>query len=272
MNTQAYIESGILEEYVLGVVSPQEKQEVECLSHIYPEVKAELTRLESTLESYALQHAQNPPRALKDKIFAQMEFASEDDITETEPVLVEESAPESAAEIRIGQQSARPLWALMAVAASVVLALVSSWAVYQLTLTNGQNEKLAAQMKTLQTTADNNQTIASYYRNPDVRIIRMPGLDKAPESTVVALWNQQTQEVFLDVQNLPAAPAGKQYQLWTIVDGKPVDMGVLAQDYAGRVLQMKRANATPAAFAITLEKEGGSPSPTLEEMYVMGKV
>jgi anti-sigma-K factor RskA len=26
------------------------------------------------------------------------------------------------------------------------------------------------------------------------------------------------------------------------------------------------------AFAVTLEKEGGSPSPTMDQMYVMGKI
>lgn len=61
MNIQAYIESGILEEYVLGTVSPQEKQEVECMSHIYPEIKEELLRTESALEEYALKHQTLPP-------------------------------------------------------------------------------------------------------------------------------------------------------------------------------------------------------------------
>ena len=60
----------------------------------------------------------------------------------------------------------------------------------------------------------------------------MPGLEKSPESAVVALWNQQTNQVYLDVQNLPAAPAGKQYQLWGIVDGTPVDMGMLDQNFS----------------------------------------
>jgi anti-sigma-K factor RskA len=74
------------------------------------------------------------------------------------------------------------------------------------------------------------------------------------------------------VQNLPAAPTGKQYQLWTIVDGVPVDMGMLDNDFREKVISMKTAKGNVAAFAITLEKQGGSPSPTLEEMYVLGNV
>jgi anti-sigma-K factor RskA len=278
MNTQAYIESGILEEYILGTVSPQEKQEVECLSHIYPEVKAELLRLEVTLEQYAIKHAINPPTNLKDKIFAQMTFGDtaltqpEDEASgATEPVTP--FSPTGGTEIRIGENRvARPLWAMMAVAASVLLAIFGAWAAYQMAETRKQNEQLAAEVSNLKQTTDYTQALAAHYRNPDVRAVRMPGLDKSPESTVVALWNQQTNEVFLDVQNLPTAPAGKQYQLWGIVNGAPVDMGMLDADFSNKVLRMKSINADAAAFAITLEKQGGSPNPTMEEMYVMGKV
>ncbi len=276
MNTQAYIESGILEEYALGVVSPQEKQEVECLSKIYPEVKAELLRLEASLEQYAIQHQVPAPAGLKDKIFAQMTFGptAEVDTAEVEP---EEApapfTPTGATEIRLGQgQVARPLWGMMAVAASVLLAIFAGWSAYQLSEANEQNTQLNSEVASLKETSEYSQALAAFYRDPNVKSIRMPGLDKSPESSVVALWNQQTNQVYLDVQNLPAAPAGKQYQLWGIVNGAPVDLGMLDREFAGKVLQMKSTLPNPAAFAITLEKEGGSPNPTMEEMYVMGKV
>jgi anti-sigma-K factor RskA len=64
-------------------------------------------------------------------------------------------------------------------------------------------------------------------------------------------------------------PPGKQYQLWAIVDGKPVDAGMVG-DCEG-LCKMKVINRAEA-FAITLEKEGGSSAPTLTAMYVMGKV
>jgi len=68
---------------------------------------------------------------------------------------------------------------------------------------------------------------------------------------------------------LPQAPSGKQYQLWALVDGKPVDAGMIG-DCNGlcRLKNIPRAQA----FAITLEREGGSPTPTMDQMYVLGKV
>ena len=76
------------------------------------------------------------------------------------------------------------------------------------------------------------------------------------------------------VNNLPQAAPEKQYQLWAIVDGKPVDAGMVEEsaDASGKLL-LKMHNIPEAqAFAITLEKKGGSPTPTMEAMFVVGKV
>jgi anti-sigma-K factor RskA len=275
MNTRDYIESGILEEYVLGVTSPQERKEVECLSSVYPEVKAELVRLEKSLEQYALLHQTPAPARLKNDIFAQMTFGSD---AETQPVTDAQEInvrpiPSGSAEMHpVPTAAVRPLWAMMAVAASVLLAIFGAWTAYQMSEVRTQNEQLAAEVSELSRRTEYNEALAASYRDPNTKVVRMPGLEKAPESNVVALWNQKTNEVLLDVQNLPAAPIGKQYQLWTIVDGKPVDMGMLDAEFSNRLLRMKSSSPNAVAFAITLEKEGGSPGPTMEEMYVMGKV
>ncbi|HEV7348248.1 anti-sigma factor [Telluribacter sp.] len=268
MNIQAYIESGILEEYVLGTVSEQEMQEVECMSRIYPEIKEELRKLEQAMEKYALEHQVPPPAHLKEKIFAQMSFGP----LPVQGVPAEEA--EDATVVPIGQSAtnARPLWSRMAVAASVLLALMLGWAMYQMSEYRQQNEVLVSEMAELRTDAEYQKTLASLYRNPNYRTVRMAGVEKSPESSVVAFWNQSTNEVLLDVQRLPVPPTGRQYQLWSIVNGTPVDMGVLEAEFAGKILKMKATQPGAAAFAITLEKAGGSPNPTLEEMYVMGNV
>ncbi|WP_373515574.1 anti-sigma factor domain-containing protein [Persicitalea sp.] len=284
MNISAYIDSGILEEYALGIVSPQEKQEVECLTQVYPELKAELELVEKALEQYALQHGVPVPGRVKDTIFTQMKFgpaasaaaadASPADIKEEGRTIEYDTTP-----IQEDARVTRPLWGTLGIAASVLLAIFGAWAAYQYSTTRSENEQLAVEVEnlneqtnTLQQRAEYNEALAANYRNPDVKIVNMPGLEKAPDSEVVALWNQKTNEVLLDVQNLPAPPTGKQYQLWTIVDGKPVDMGMLDDDFMGKLLRMKASSPNAAAFAITLEDDGGKPSPTMEEMVVMGKV
>ena len=297
MNIQAYIESGILEEYVLGTVTPQEKQEVECMSHIYPEIKEELLRTESALEEYALKHQATPPPSLKESIFAQMNFdaAAEED-TKAEETTEETIVPladgtavvqpvDNDARVidnafdRVETKEVTPFWSRLAVAAAVLLALFAGWSAMQMTDMKSANNKLVAEVETMQTDmaamksqAEYNQALAALFRSPTYKHIHMAGLPKSPESAVSAFWNTQTNEVLIDVQNLPAAPQGKQYQLWSIVDGKPMDNGMLDKAFTGKVLKMKNTKPGAAVFAITLEKEGGNPTPTMEEMYVMGKV
>ncbi len=85
-------------------------------------------------------------------------------------------------------------------------------------------------------------------------------------------WNKASKEVFIEIKNLPVPEAGKQYQLWAIVNGKPVDAGMITLTQGDSSLHKMKNFDAVQAFAITLEKEGGSPSPTLTEMYVMGAI
>jgi anti-sigma-K factor RskA len=61
-----------------------------------------------------------------------------------------------------------------------------------------------------------------------------------------------------------------QYQLWAIVDGKPVSAGIYSEDKDSQIVLSKIEN--PQAFAITLEKQGGSIVPTMENMFVIGNI
>ena len=61
----------------------------------------------------------------------------------------------------------------------------------------------------------------------------------------------------------------KQYQLWEIVNGKTVDAGML--DNCTGLCKLKNIPSAQA-FAITLENKGGSPTPTMSALYVMGAV
>jgi anti-sigma-K factor RskA len=299
MNIQAYIESGILEEYVLGTVSTQEKQEVECMSHIYPEIKAELLKTEDALEQYALKHQTAPPDSLKESIFAQMTYDqpvadrtsdSISDLPEANEQIQSFAPTEKSVEIpfTVTRESAEivetkiitPAWAKLALAASVFLALFAAWLAIEMTsmksevaaLTSDKQE-LTYKMETVERIYAYKESLASMYSDPDYKVVKMTGIPtKSPESLVSAFWNQKTNEVMVDVKKLPSAPAGKQYQLWSIVDGVPVDIGMLDAEFMGKVLKMKHTKTGSVAFAITLEKTGGSPTPTMEEMYVMGKV
>ena len=70
---------------------------------------------------------------------------------------------------------------------------------------------------------------------------------------------------------MPKNDKGHQYQLWAIVDKKPVSLGVFDKTDADSV-EMKEMGSVvaPQAFAVTLEPRGGSVNPTMDEMMVIG--
>ena len=113
----------------------------------------------------------------------------------------------------------------------------------------------------------------SMMQNPLMTVVKLPGAPKspAPSSLATVYWDTQSKDVYLLINKLPAPVSDKQYQLWAIVDGKPVDAGVF--DMAEGISFVKLKTIPKAeAFAITLEKKGGSVTPDMDAMYVLGKV
>jgi hypothetical protein len=53
MSEGDYITSGILQDYCLGLLTPNEERKVEAMCHAYPQVASELQLLRNALEKYA---------------------------------------------------------------------------------------------------------------------------------------------------------------------------------------------------------------------------
>ena len=68
MDTAAYIASGIVETYCLGLASPIEAQEVEEYAKRYPEIQKEIDAINSSLEEYAMANRVEPALGSKIKL------------------------------------------------------------------------------------------------------------------------------------------------------------------------------------------------------------
>ncbi len=262
MNINDYISSGILEQYVLGDISPQEKKEVECMSHIYPELQEELLKVQIALEGFALDNAIEVPSHLKKNIFEQIEKEVVEAIpaakvVEMKPTVSNESVTS------IKRFSSKKYL----VAASVAL-IVGATSVYFILQSNYNQKELALNNKVEAIAKEKGEvenqlaTLSVENNKPFV----LTGNAKALGKTMVVLWNNKTGNVYVNNVQLPQTPSDKQYQLWALKDGKPIDLGVFNTD--GSIQNMKPV-AGAQAFAVTLEQKGGSPTPHLEELYAI---
>jgi anti-sigma-K factor RskA len=217
------------------------------------------------METYAKMHEVKPSIQLKSKIFAQMNF--DEVVKESNNFL--ENIKEEIVEREV---KVIPMWSKIAVAASVVFCLLFGWSYQNSQKISSELANVKAKMDTEMTLKSQSEGMLALYKDSKNIPMELKGVEKSPNSKVMAFWNKETEEMKLMVENLPTAPKGKQYQVWGIVDGKPVDMGMIDLDFENKILAMKVPKGNIAAFAITLEKQGGSPTPTLEEMYVIGNV
>lgn len=260
MNIEEYISSGILERYALGELSGSEKAEVEQMCETHEEVRAELAMIESTMGALAEHLATTPRPALKDKIKYQLDLKTAE-----------------AKEIQMPATSTEKPFSL-AIAASITIAILTSGlAFYFYSQWQSAEDQLAVMIAQNQEVADNYQFVNQKLKsletdveilgNPNFSRVAMNGTENSPESLATVFWNSHTQDVYLKIQNLKNLTQDQQYQLWAIVDGVPVDMGVF--DNGSDLLKMKSV-ASAAAFAVTIEPRGGSKDPSLETMQVVG--
>lgn len=276
MNNKEYISSGILESYILGQASPEEAGILECVMKNSDEVREAFEEAQKTFEMLANAQAVTPPNDLKSKIWAKIQ--QEQKTAVDTPVIPIQNNPNIVDENKEPQEIATEKssgggWKNFAIAASVLF-LVSVganlyWMSSQASI-NDQIVKLESETKSKNLAIQTMQQKLDIAANPDMKKVVLAGVDKHPESKATVLWDTNSKDVYLNVNSLPKAPEGMEYQLWAIADGKPVSAGMYSEDKDGRIALANIPDAQ--AFAITLEKKGGSEAPTMENMYVMGGV
>lgn len=278
MNLPDYIASGILESYVMDAVSDQERREVNCLSAIYPEIRQEIDQLSVALENYALLHSVEPPIALRSRLLDQISQITVAELPPA-PVQATETIVRPMPVERVSGPTFQVTW-IVAASVGLVLLFFSFYLFSQLRNNQGTLASLRAnngnlqtevrQLRDRQTQAD--QTLA-LLRQPGTRTLQLKGNDKAPQGELLVFWNARTRQVAVEVRSLPSLGPNQQYQLWSLVGGKPIDAGVFDAGNAERTLQrLNRAIDRADAFAVTVEKRGGSPSPTLSTLLAMTPV
>ena len=271
MNVQEYISSGILESYILGLASPEEASILECVMKNNAEVKTALEEAQKTLEDLATAQALAPPNGLETKIWAKIQ--QEQSAQEVEPIVLEKP------EHHIGEVTPKIYpnkavnWQKYAIAASVlflVSLLGNLFWINDVGDSKNQIAQLQSEKKTQDLALKTSQEKLAVLSNPNIMTVPLKGVEKYPDSKAIVYWDKTSKDVYLNAEDLPKAPRGMQYQLWALVDGKPVSAGMYS---AEKDTKEKLANIPKAqAFAITLEKQGGSDAPTMENMYVMGSI
>ena len=262
MEKQEIISSGLLEMYVIGAATSEESAQIEQLRNQDPDINEEIINIEKAFEAYAFANAVAPSSSVKNQLFSSLNFT-----------IQSVNSNESLSSGKVVSMS--PLRNIAAAAAVLLLIGSSVLNFFYYNKYKDVNDKYAESQQQIAslnqhlTDVDRDMSIVqSKYSEP----VSLKGQEAAPDAGAKIFWMKNTGEVYVDPTNMPIAPAGKQYQLWAFVDGKPVDAGMItSKDGKKYKIQKMKTFGKAQAFAITLETEGGNPEPK-GSVYVLGKI
>lgn len=271
MNAQELIKSGKLELYVAGALCGKELREVSAMIQSDPVLQQEVRAIEEALLAGLNEGNAAPRPELKDRIMA--EIKKQPSISENGKDSKLSFQTSGGPGPKVVEMNPTNRW-LAAASVALLLALGCTYYMLNQRINNQQSEMAALNDKyNNRLAADTKLTDElALINHQNTKKIVLNGVSTSPDSKAIVYWNNLNHRVIINPTNLPAPPTGKQYQLWALLDGKPVNAGVFDITNDSVKLQEVKTIENAQAFAITLENKGGVASPTLSAMYVMGTI
>jgi len=264
VNIQEYISSGVVESYVLGLLSAQERFEFEQFCETYPELKAAREAFELAIEKQAMENALEAPAHVKERVWSAIQ---------------QKPASKPSKIITMEPTTTKPRSLGWLAAASVILFIVAGYFAYnyynQTKELKASNAKLEERVNKTDSLINKMQEEQRMMTDPDVTVVNLVGTTPAKAQANI-YWDSTSADVYMVVKNMPKLPSGKQYQLWSIINGpggqlQPNSLGLFDVGDDKKVI-LKMSNVKKAdAFAITIEDKGNTGGPTLEQLQSMGK-
>lgn len=239
-----FLDSDILEKYLLGDTTKEESQQAERYIAMYPEVRETYNQLQDNLETFAKMYARRTPEGLKEIIM------------------------KSAKMERVASRK----FFRYAIAASVAIMLFAGSSYFFWSQNQSLQEENTLVTNKIKYLEDNmkdqledmrNQFIV--LNNPDTRKYAVNGKKEGKELKAIAYINPVKKLSYINVSNVPNLPENKCFQMWAEVNGELVNLGVIKQfDDKDKLLALPYADK--AIGYITVEPEGGNTSPTVENI------
>ncbi len=262
MSASDIINSGDLELYVFGILNEDETKQLADLSKKDAAIQDEILSIEKSILQLSSSFAPNISLEVYEKTKVKIGIKEGTVIT---------MKPKSSLSQYLG-------WA-----ASIALLIGIGYQYNQKTAIGNKivtvekekqklNEAVAASESKMKETKE----ILNIIRDTKTTTVTLGGQAVAPTSYAKIYWNKETQAVYVDAAGLPEPPEGMVYQVWSLKLSPtltPTSIGLLDGFKAdeNKIFAVS-STGNAEAFGITLEPAGGSASPTMEQLYTLGKV
>jgi anti-sigma-K factor RskA len=247
-----FLNSGLLDKYLIGQTTAAETEKVETYIAKYPEVQNAYNTLQHNLEIVAKSNLEEAPSYILDAVL--------DEINEDTPV------------INLNDKKKYKQWYKLAVAASITaIALgVTSYQFYnQNQKLNKENQVVVEEIFDLRDDIEmNNKKLDAVMEqfkrlnDPETYKYIMQGNHRARDLKTVAYINPKERTSMIDVVSLPQLPEEQCYQIWADLQGKMVSLGILTE--ADRQLKRIPFQENASGLNITIEPKGGNSTASIE--------
>lgn len=260
MDKQEYIESGILELYVFGQLEEPEFSQITEMAKNDEDIRNEIISIEKAIINFSESVAPFLSSENYEKIRASLLIKHK---------ITTDEKPKPSIGLYLG-------WA-----ASILLMIGVGYQYVQLEDKKDKIETIETEKSKLQKSVSdldlqnkNTEEALAIVRDNSNAVVAMEGQEVSPLSYSKVYWNKTTKAVHIDATGLPEPPEGMVYQVWALKLNPltPTSIGLL-DNFKGntkRFFTVEKAEEAEA-FGITLEPAGGSPSPTLGQLYTLGK-
>jgi hypothetical protein len=251
LDTTAFIQSGILEEYVLGIASKDDIVSVEAMRSQYPAVESYIVAFEEQIQrQFEGSNVQMSVSASTDKNMAA--FFAKNTV---------QNLPSEAAKIV-------PLfnWKKLAVAASLLLLAGSLFYNYKQHQTNvAQQAVLAAAKKSLP------EADYAVLNNPNITPVGMYGQGIHAVCRCTLFWDKEKNKAYVMIHHLVSSGESQNYVLWVNVNGKPVNVGVIDENIRGKFVELNNVPQESDSFLVTLETNDKAQTPN-DDIFLKGVI
>jgi anti-sigma-K factor RskA len=239
-----FLETDLLEKYLLGTTTNEETLKVERYIAMYPEVNETYDELQDNLAIFAKLHAMETPDGLKNKILDKVK-----------------------AEKKVHSKFYK--YIAIASCAAFIFASASFFFWEQNKTLKEENTIVNNKIKSIEDNIKQqledvrNQFIV--LNNPKTKRYTVKGNRKAKELKAIAYINPVKKLSYINVRNIPDLPENQCFQMWAEVNGKMINIGVINE-----INDKNKLLALPygenAVGYITIEPKGGNESPTVENI------
>ncbi|WP_274476086.1 anti-sigma factor [Mangrovimonas aestuarii] len=247
-----FLNSDLLEKYLVGATTAEETALVESYISKYPEVQNAYNTLQHNLEIFAKSNAVEAPRFIIDSILEELDES---------PVIALKQSTRK-----------RKYWHKFSVAASIA-ALIFAGTSFIFFV---QNKKLSRENQVVVDEifdlrgdiAKNNERLDEIMKqfkqlnDPETHKYIINGNERAKNLKTVAYINSKQKTSMIDVVSLPQLPEEQCYQIWAEVQDKMVSLGILTE--TDRQLKSIPYPEDALGLNITIEPKGGNNNASLE--------